>query len=138
MGYCVKVTESEFSIEKENVAAVLEAGRNMRPEHFKQRCFRFVQVGELEDAENISDLFNIWGYEIEHEEGEGIEGISMNLEKIGDEELFFSVIAPFVNSGSYIQYAGEDGVIWRIAFKDGMSRCISPKIDWSGDDREEK
>ena len=37
-------------------------------------------------------------------------------EKLGDDEILFQAIAPFVKKDSYIEMQGECGLIWRWSF----------------------
>ena len=40
-------------------------------------------------------------------------------EKLGDDEIFLSALAPYVEDGSYLEFEGEDGYSWRWSFKNG-------------------
>ena len=68
---------------------------------------------------NLRDLLRAWRWEIE-ESGDGsVTRIFFQGSKIGEEELLFQAIAPYVASGSYIKMIGEDETVWRWWFTDG-------------------
>lgn len=48
----------------------------------------------------------------------------------GNEPSWLSIVAPYVEEGSYIEFVGEDGDIWRLVFKDGKCNTVSPQIKW--------
>lgn len=47
----------------------------------------------------------------------------------GDQELL-TVIAPFVEEGSYLQMFDEDGNHWRWVFTGGTVKLVEPQIIW--------
>ena len=54
-----------------------------------------------------------------------------NGTKLGDEEVLFNAIAPYVEDESYIQMLGEDGLMWRWLFKNGKCNETYPEIIWN-------
>jgi len=51
-------------------------------------------------------------------------------EKIGQEDLLFDAIAPWVREGSYIEMSGEDDAMWRWVFRGGGCHEVTPTITW--------
>jgi hypothetical protein len=51
-------------------------------------------------------------------------------EKIGQEDLLFEAIAPWVRDGSYIEMSGEDDAMWRWFFHAGECHEVTPTIIW--------
>ena len=45
-------------------------------------------------------------------------------------EKYLSVIAPFVEKDSYLEFCGEDGDVWRLVFDGIKVKEIRPKISW--------
>ena len=48
----------------------------------------------------------------------------IKLVKDGDEEIFFKALAPYVETGSYLCFKGEDGDTWKWSFSDGSVTYI--------------
>ena len=48
-------------------------------------------------------------------------------EKLGDDEVLFEAIAPFMNDG-FIEMQGEDGHHWRWVFKDGKLHDVPGRV----------
>ena len=59
-----------------------------------------------------------------------IVNLEFDGEKSGDEDILFRAIAPFVESGSFIEMRGEDGCQWRCLFHKGELHEIYPEIVW--------
>jgi hypothetical protein len=45
-------------------------------------------------------------------------------------EYFLNAVAPFVDSGDYLEFHGEDGNMWRFAFLDGKLNSYEAHIEW--------
>lgn len=84
----------------------------------------FVLAKSLEVA---LDAWN-WGGETAATTGD-IVGLTCESSCLGDEAVLFTALAPFVDSGSYIQLTGEDGVVWRWVFQQGQLRKVLPTWD---------
>lgn len=48
-----------------------------------------------------------------------IANVEFTGEKYGDEKIFFTALAPYVESGSCLSFEGENGTEWTWNFKDG-------------------
>lgn len=120
MGYHITVNESKFKINAENVEIAFKACKeNLIGEYY------WVDTNYALSRDNIIDYINEWRWCIEIEDG-NIIGIEFEGEKLGDEEELFKVLAPFVESGSYIEISGEDGDLWRWVFKDSSLYYMIP------------
>lgn len=65
-----------------------------------------------------------WDYDpIEHT-------VELIGEKLGDDYVLFSTIAPYVVSGSYIELLGEDGTRWKWVFENGLMKELIAKISY--------
>lgn len=116
MGYNVTLTDSKFFIADEDKRAAFKA--------LKER-FTFKEARCLEEA------LEAFSYTPEVDEEDNIVGIDRWCEKLGyDEDEMFSIIAPFVKSGSYIEMLGEDGERWRWIFNDGTVEEKQAKTIW--------
>ena len=81
--------------------------------------------------ETLADAIDQWRFETEYNENETALVITYFVgEKLGDDEVFFHAIAPFVKSGAVVECYGEDHAAWRYLFEDG--KCIEQqgKVVW--------
>ncbi len=134
MGINIYDMASHFRMRKERHADALAAikalaGREtVTKAHFPSMLdddhFAFVTTREFVQAEQLVDAMVAWRWVLE-EAGDGsLYNPSFTGEKLGDEEILFSAIAPFVESGSYIQvFCHDDECVWRWVFEnDGVRR----------------
>ena len=61
------------------------------------------------------------------ENGEDLIDITFHGEKSSCEELLFTTLAPFVKSGSFLEFRGEDGEGWKYVFNDGSMKVKKAK-----------
>ena len=84
----------------------------------------------FENCRCIEDFFDEFSYSTEIDANDNICGIHFEGEKIGNEESMFSILAPFVKSGSFIEMCGENGDQWRWEFNNGKCSEKKAKISW--------
>jgi len=134
MGYCMEQRDTNFKIKKENVAEAFKACQTLfgkeTIEDSGGRHFSWVDTKVLMEATNLKEFMEEWRWEIVLDEDGNVTDIGFEGDKIGDDEYLFNTIAPFVESGSFIEMSGEDGCLWRWVFKDGKLHDISPEINW--------
>lgn len=75
------------------------------------------------------ELMKDYGLEPYLNDGGDIIGFSYQ-NKIGNEDILFSAIAPFIRNNSYIEWHGEDNIQWRWVFVDGKMYVANPKVTW--------
>ena len=116
MGYNVTLMDSKFFIADEDKRAAFKA--------LKEK-FSFKKARCLEEA------LEAFSYTPKVDEEDNIVDIDLWCEKLGhnDDEMF-SVLAPFVKSGSYIEMLGEDGEHWRWIFENGTFEEKQAKTIW--------
>lgn len=124
MGYCIYLKKENFSILPENYAAALKAIKNLPENHYSWVDSNFRVNNDL------PSMLEAWGWEAKLDPDGKIIGISFQGEKMGDEEILFQTIAPFVIDKSYIEMHGEDGDCWRWVFVDGKLLTSKPKVEW--------
>lgn len=81
----------------------------------------------------IELVYNIWGFRFTPNTENAIDKVTYELEKMHAFEEFCGAIAPFVESGSFLEFKGEDGAAWRYVFKDGNWKEVKPKVVWPDD-----
>lgn len=131
MGYYVTITDVDFVIPdtEEVLAALRDLNKRDDLKHggvytggeMKERWFSWMPP-KWEEFENVADIFGEKGlgftvdyYKNEEEDGSITKEVIVTYydNKIGQEELFLSVVAPFMRPGSFIAWRGEDGAMWR-------------------------
>jgi hypothetical protein len=74
---------------------------------------------------------NIWGFKLTpNKETNDIDKVEYELEKMHDFAGFCDAIAPYVESGSFLEFKGEDAAVWRYVFCDGTWKEVRPVITW--------
>ena len=147
MGYNMQNLESKFRIKSENKVKALEAIKAlMEPETLKTNgnggswsggektevWYSWVTTKDVLEAKTVEDAIQCWGWESETDEESGdIVDCYFPESKIGQEEIMFRAIAPYVEEGSYFHMLGEDGAQWRWYF-DGkdVEEQTPAKISW--------
>lgn len=129
MGYCIKQRYANFSIKKENIAKAFEACKTFA-DKIDGRNYVWVRNSVLKEAKNISEFMDEWSWEPSFNVDGDIDNIQFTGEKLGEENKLLEIIAPFVETNSYIEMSGEDACIWRLVFKNGKVKEVTPKIDW--------
>lgn len=143
MGYYISLDDVNFKMKKENIEKALqEVKRNVNDLielQLNNKSCCDLGVNEFDNisadfdvllnAKTIREIFNEFNYDIEFDSISGdIISLSFIGEKIYDEESLFSVIAPYVEANSYIQMKGEDGEVWRWAFKNKRLYVLESKL----------
>lgn len=125
MGYCISLYTTDFVLAAAHKDDALAAVKAMPSGH----C-AWMNMEERRRCKTLEEALREWCYDPEMDDGGNIVGFDFTGEKIGDEELMFRAIAPFVKDGSYIEMHGEDGARWRWKFINGQMKEISARIVW--------
>lgn len=134
MGYLIDQTDSSFRIRRGLEAECLKAIKALAGKETIHDAsgghFAWVNPSDFTSAKNLDEAFDAWRYQLSrHSEGY-IDGIEFCGEKYGDDEILFKAIAPYVDSGSFIEFKGEDGAQWRWVFKDNKVKKVRAKVSW--------
>lgn len=142
MGYYISVMAGQLCIDRGNLPRLfslvntLMDARNIEENGNggsyadgvkKESWYSWIHTDRVREAAKNYDLIGVfaeWGYKITHTSTmNNIDFYSVELEqgdtKIGDEEIFFSAIAPAIADGSLIDIQGEDNARWRWYWEDG-------------------
>lgn len=109
MGYYMQQEECVFKIKAENVPFALAAIKSIEGDHFSW-------VGDFRPLDSFEKVMNEWRWDVYLDDKGNIVSIEFGGEKLGDDELLFTTIAPFVEPGSYIIMRGEEGALWKWKF----------------------
>jgi hypothetical protein len=77
---------------------------------------------EFLNTDSLEDALRVWRWLANSDELGRIEELAFRGENLGDEDLLFSALAPYVDDGSSIVVAGENGIVWRWYFSNGIVR----------------
>lgn len=128
MGYNMHQVSSNFTIKAGNRTKAWNAVNILAylPKHIA-----WVNKWSLRNAGILPRATAEFGWHCQEDMESGdIVGIQFTSEKAGDEDLLFSVLAPYVESGSYIEMLGEDGEMWKWVFTGGTVKRQTAKVVW--------
>ncbi len=120
MGYCMRQHRSDFFISVNKQSTALAAMIKLAKE---KRNFYWVESSDFIDSTTLSEVLDAWRWEPKLDKNGNIISVSFVGEKIGDEDILWNTLAPYVRKDSYIEMAGEDGACWRWVF-DGQVVAI--------------
>lgn len=136
MGYYVDLVDADFTIpEREDVLEALRAmptkyASLMRGGSSTEKWFSWMSTEEIESAVSVQSVFESLGFEC-FDYGNNTFSLSSYNNKTGQEDLFLAVVAPFVEDGSFTQWRGEDGELWRYTVSGGKLTVQTPlDIQW--------
>jgi hypothetical protein len=132
MGYCAWIQKAEFSILSERIpeafAAVMASkGCYHSPKNAVKDVKHFEHLPLL--LQFTEAVKATYGFVLTPNKSGDIDKISHEWEKVHGDELW-EALAPFVKSGSYIQWCGEDGEKWRNVFQGGKTKQVKPVLTW--------
>ena len=133
MGINIYSMSSQFRVRKSRhsdaLAAIkkLAGGETVTKAHFPAMegsdHYAFVTTKDFIDAETIFDALIAWRWVLEEDANGDAFDPSFTGEKLGDEEILFAAVAPFVVDRSYIQiFCHDDECVWRWVFEDSRVR----------------
>jgi len=126
MGYEMSQAGCSFTIKNVHHAAVLRALKQMM---LKGNSYAWVD-SDAASWKTLECALRAWRWEPSYNSSLDIVKLDFVGEKLGDERVLFSKLAPFVQSGSYIEMIGEDGARWRWVFEQGDVVEKPAKIGW--------
>lgn len=138
MGYYAEQVDSDFFVSAEMIPSLIEAVHKLAEDGTPSVRGSYVLMNnkyswvrdDYIDSNNVVDIFRYWRWDIDLDQEGNINRIRFAGEKLGDDEVFFKAIAPFVKSGSFIEMVGEDHAMWRWKFNDKRMKEIYPEVVW--------
>lgn len=137
MGYNVWLSErsSKFRIPadkvEECVNGILNTSNKWLQDSVKDAKKRIKYFEHIPPLLKLVELVNqIWGFKFVPNATNDIDKVSYELEKMHDFDGFCNAIAPCVESGSFLEFKGEDASVWRYVFRDGKWKEVRPVITW--------
>ena len=134
MGYYIEMTDSKFEIKKENFEKALESLKSVFVPKNMNCCdyiggneyphFSWVNTKDVLESNHIVEALEEIRYTPKFDDNGNICNVEFTGQKYGSENVFFNALAPYVESGSYIAFEGEDGDTWEWSFNDGKVKQI--------------
>lgn len=135
MGYCVHLSGQKFRIPASKIDDCLNGILNTKNKWLvdavKDAVKHIKYFDQISPTCKLMELANcIWGFKFIPNKDNDIDKVSYELEKMHDFDGFCNAIASCVESGSYLEFAGDDANRWRYAFRDGTWKEVRPKVIW--------
>lgn len=128
MGYYINQSHTEFFMEAEAKPYAAKAIKSLIG---NETCGdHFSWVNDFEHMNTLEEILTEWRWDTKIDEYGNITNLYFSGEKLGDDELLFQTIGPFVKEDSFIEMHGEEGAIWRWVFENGNCIEKSPTITW--------
>lgn len=129
MGYYVRGQSYNFRIKAGQDKAIMDALRELNT-HDELKHGGSYSGGSKKEAwfswmnefdwsqDNVVEFLKAAGFEVTLDENDDIINLSYDS-KTGQEDLYLTVMAPFIEDGSSIEWCGEDDQQWRWSFEGG-------------------
>lgn len=129
MGYFMEMIDSKFAIKKENFEEALRSLKGIFvPENMtckdyisekEYHHFSWVDTNTVLSSLTFEEALKGIRYTPVYDVDGDICDIEFTGEKYGDEKIFFTSLAPYVEPDSYVCFEGEDGEVWKWIFRNG-------------------
>lgn len=119
MGYNMSMNDSDIYITS-----------GVKKEALKALKKAFRDYTGLQSMRILEDAMADYGYVPEIDDDYNIVGVEHVYKKLGDDEIFWNTLAPYVKDGSFIEMIGEDNEMWRWSFQNGKMTEQTAKITW--------
>jgi hypothetical protein len=136
MGYYIDLTDAEWEISESPEALATIREMPVKYHAIKrggssngEKWFSWMNDTEIETTDTVENVFNQLGFETDKVDG-GFQLTAYNS-KTGQEDLFLAVMAPFTKDGSYIEWRGEDGALWKFEIRGGRMFRTESEIVWT-------
>lgn len=133
MGYTVRMSLCEVQIAADKCDGALAAIKKL---HEDEKSWSWVEAAGVLKTTTLIEAFSEWRYEADLDDDTGDVVVStFTGEKLGDDEMLWRALAPFVKDGAMIECWGEDDEHWRWNF-DKAELDVQMATEFWGDDAE--
>ena len=119
MGYYVTFEESTAKFKIKNAKRIIKAVKE-----YNKTVTDYLRLAPV--TNNIKDIFEEMDFEIK-KSGKYYKIVYYTGEKLGDQEIWLPVIAPYMEDG-FIHMCGEEGNHWKWKFSNGKFREVKSRI----------
>lgn len=124
MSYNARQREAEFFIADADKPKALRALKASK-DHDVLRYYKgFGGCRYLEDALEHID------FDVDTDDAGNVTGVDYQRDGLGEVFAALQPLAPFVRAGSYLEFSGEDGALWRWVFDGVKVVRVEPTITW--------
>ena len=121
MSYRIYQRGSIFEIAAGNVSAAFAAVKGLAsPESLaafgRNGRLLGLDAPKLLSATNLEEALGAWSHSFDSDDDGNLVALFLDGDRFGDYEILYRTLAPFVKSGCYLGFEGEDGSIWRYWF----------------------
>lgn len=137
MGYSIFANADAIFIPQANIDEGLRSVQKLirlKSELRRDRGFAFVDQDAAERATSLEIMLAAWRWIPDIDASGNITSLEFVGEKLGDDELLFDTLSPFIKSGSFLDIVGEDCKTWRWLFRDGVMKRLEGTILYTGED----
>jgi hypothetical protein len=89
---------------------------------------------KAEDTDSVVHILEESGYETDFDENGNIDGFTSDGSTLRDDDEFYQALAPFMQSGNFLELSNELGDTWRWVFFDGTCKRMNPVMLWPNPD----
>lgn len=93
--------------------------------------FCFTDMAVAIQAPTLEEALRACRYRCVVADNGDIQALHFEGEKLGSDKELLSYIASFVEPGSFLEFMGEDGDLWRWYFHDNTVSEVRPQIQWN-------
>lgn len=149
MGYNIEITKANFTIDKFKIDDAYNAMCALNAKHDTKRtmtgnvkpegstsisdnpnaCYWFLPWNYDEVLFTAESIFEHLGFTLYYDENGDLALHGYEF-KNGSQEEFLAAVAPYVTPGSFIQWRGEDGAIWKHTFDGKVMERYDAEIVW--------
>ena len=129
MGYCISLKDYDLKIKKENANKALEALKELVKGYIKNKVSPpWITFDEVLNAKTLSEATDYFYWTLSKNDDGDYDKLDFTGEKLYDDEDMFRSLAPFVESGSYVEIHGEEDT-WRWVFDGRSMKEVYPVLD---------
>jgi hypothetical protein len=143
MGYYVTLTDADFLIPKAKEAKAIGALKALNDPKYDQQkqggtwdgtgksaaWYSWMTADYDQHVKSCAEVFTQLGFEVE-ETAEGLRLTGYD-NKTGQEDLFLAAVAPYVQEDSYLNWRGEDGILYRFQFDGEKMTELESRVSWA-------
>ena len=135
MGYCITLKKEKFKITFDNLEPCLNEILHTKNQWLKGAMLeaqkRIKYFNHLPPNIQLVELVKqLWYFSFTVDVDWNIINVDYECDKVYDMDGFCNAMAPFVESGSFLEFKGEDGKQWRYVFRDKSWKKVEPQIIW--------
>jgi hypothetical protein len=94
------------------------------------RWFSWMDADYPSKCTTLEEVLQEVGFDPYFDYSGSLEALSYDS-KTGCEEIFLKALAPFMRNGSYINWRGEEGELYRYEFQEGQMRQLTGNVTYS-------